>query len=186
MIPVYVAKLLSTISSFECHFLSVAMTGEGSRASWNFNYERGLVDILHLHKHPRFRGQNGWTTEGWKSIVKNFNEKFPLAGFSKAQIQEKEKELKGNFKALRDGKKKSGLGWNGTLGMINTTPEIWKELISVRILTLPLLILCLLLGSMSLTIFLLAFNRKFQSLRNFKANHFRYLRAWKNYIMVIF
>ncbi|CAO2175529.1 unnamed protein product [Urochloa humidicola] len=105
------------------------MTGEGSRASWNFNYEKALVDILQMHKHQRFRGQNGWTSEGWKSIVKHFNEKFPLAGFSKAQIQEKEKELKGNYKAVSIGKKKSGLSFNSALGMINAEPEIWKELI---------------------------------------------------------
>lgn len=109
MIPVYVAKLLSTFSSFECHFLSVAMTGEGSRASWNFNYERGLVDILHLHKHPRFRGQNGWTTEGWKSIVKNFNEKFPLAGFSKDRYKRRRKNSKGTSKHFVMGRRKAVL-----------------------------------------------------------------------------
>jgi hypothetical protein len=68
--------------------------GENYRAHWNFNKEKGLVDILNEHNHQRFRGQNGWAVEGWKSIVKSFNEKFPSDGFTKGQIQEKEKELK--------------------------------------------------------------------------------------------
>ncbi|CAN6356540.1 unnamed protein product [Urochloa humidicola] len=103
--------------------------GEGTRAHWNFYYEKGLVDILHMHKHRRFRGQNGWTAEGWRSIVKHFSEKFPLAGFSKAQIQEKDKELKGSYKALSIAKKKGSLIWDESYGMFNAEPEIWKELI---------------------------------------------------------
>ncbi|CAL4898646.1 unnamed protein product [Urochloa decumbens] len=103
--------------------------GEGARAHWNVYYEKGLVDILHMHKHRRFRGQNGWTAEGWRSIVKHFSEKFPLAGFSKAQIQEKDKELKGSYKALSTAKKKGGLSWDESYGMFNAEPEIWKELI---------------------------------------------------------
>ncbi|CAN6348056.1 unnamed protein product [Urochloa humidicola] len=103
--------------------------GEGMRAHWNFYYEKGLVDILHMHKHRRFRGQNGWTAEGWRSIVKHFSEKFPLAGFSKAQIQEKDKELKGSYKALSIAKKKGALIWDESYGMFNAEPEIWKELI---------------------------------------------------------
>jgi hypothetical protein len=38
-------------------FLSIAMSkGENSRAHWNFNKEKGLVDILNEHNHQRFRG----------------------------------------------------------------------------------------------------------------------------------
>jgi hypothetical protein len=51
--------------------------GQSSRASWCFNYEKGLLD-------ERFKGQNGWSPEGWRSIIRLFNERFPSAGFSKA------------------------------------------------------------------------------------------------------
>jgi hypothetical protein len=106
--------------------------GENSRAHWNFDKEKGLADILNEHNHQSFRGQNGWATKGWKSIVKSFNEKFPSDGFTKGQIQEKEKELKANYKAIRDGKKKSGAGWNESLCMINAEPVIWEKFIHVR------------------------------------------------------
>ncbi|XP_062186758.1 uncharacterized protein LOC133890385 [Phragmites australis] len=105
------------------------MSKEGSRASWNFTYEKGLADLLHEHNHEKFRGQNGWVTEGWRSIVKKFNEKFPSTGFTKSQIQEKEKELKGSYKAIRDARKQSGTGWNASMCMINAEPYIWDKFI---------------------------------------------------------
>jgi hypothetical protein len=51
-------------------------------------------------RYPKFKGQNGWVTEGWRSITVKFNDAFPLAHFTKQQIQEKEKDLKGNYKAI--------------------------------------------------------------------------------------
>jgi hypothetical protein len=41
------------------------MAKEVTRASWNTIYKRGLVDILLEHAHnPKFKGRNGWVTEG--------------------------------------------------------------------------------------------------------------------------
>ncbi|KAG8099122.1 hypothetical protein GUJ93_ZPchr0013g37677 [Zizania palustris] len=108
--------------------ISTTSKGEVAHASWIFNYEKGLVDILHDHKHVKFMGKNGWTTEGWKSIVKSFNKRFPLAKFTKMQIREKEKELKENYRAIHDARKKSGTGWNDSLCMIIAKPEIWNKL----------------------------------------------------------
>ena len=102
-----------------------------ARASWNMNYEKTLVDILHEHNNVRFKGQNGWIPEGWRSITQMFNEKCPLAHFSKAQIQEKEKELKSNYKIIKEARKQSGAGWNETLGMILAEPPIWERIIHV-------------------------------------------------------
>ncbi|CAL5000730.1 unnamed protein product [Urochloa decumbens] len=100
------------------------------RATWTFTYEKGLVDIMkELVNIPTLRGQNGWNAEGWRSIVNKFNERFPMAHFTKQQVQEKEKELKGNYKVIRDARK-SGVGWNDTLGMINAEPDQWKKLIA--------------------------------------------------------
>jgi len=45
--------------------------GQSSRASWSFNYEKGL-DVLQEYNHERFKGQNGWSPEGWRSIIKVF------------------------------------------------------------------------------------------------------------------
>ena len=70
---------------------------------------------------PMYKKQNGWTREGWRNITKQFNEKFPLAHFTKQQIQSKEKELKENYKIIRDARKnsdnkKSEFGYPATTG----------------------------------------------------------------------
>ena len=80
---------------------------------------------------PMYRAQNCWTPEGWRNITKRFNETFPLAHFTKQQIQEKEKDLKGNYRIVRDARKQSGVGWNETLSMIIAEPKKWEELIEV-------------------------------------------------------
>ncbi|KAF8728706.1 hypothetical protein HU200_017978 [Digitaria exilis] len=76
-----------------------------------------------------YKGQNGWTAEGWRSITNKFNEMFPMARFTKQQIQEKEKELKSSYKVVRDAKNNSGTGWNEALGMIIAEPNLWEKLI---------------------------------------------------------
>ena len=101
------------------------------RASWDHAYEKGLVDIMLDHNNPIYRGQNGWTAEGWTRITNTFNQKFPPANFTKQQIQEKDKDLKGNYKAVRDSRKQSGTGWDDTLCMIIAEPVIWDKLIKV-------------------------------------------------------
>ena len=112
-----------------------AMSGDVSRAAWNSAYEKGLVEILHEYKdNPKYKGQNGWSSEGWRIIIAKFNESFPIAHFTKQQIQEKEKELKGNYRTLRDAKKESGNGWNESLCMILAEPKIWEKLIKVSYL----------------------------------------------------
>ncbi|KAF8725617.1 hypothetical protein HU200_020157 [Digitaria exilis] len=70
-----------------------------------------------------------WTAEGWRSITNKFNEMFPMARFTKQQIQEKEKELKSSYKVVRDAKNNSGTGWNEALGMIIVEPNLWEKLI---------------------------------------------------------
>jgi hypothetical protein len=97
---------------------------EKKRMIWNNVYEKGLVDVMHDHKdNPKFKGQNGWNRDGWNNITTKFNGKFPLAHFSK-QLQEKERELKGYYKAIRDSRKESGVGWNDTLCMVLAKPEV--------------------------------------------------------------
>ncbi|CAM0952637.1 unnamed protein product [Alopecurus aequalis] len=99
-----------------------------ARASWNHVLEKGLLDILVEHNVPIYRGQNGWVAEGWRSITRKFNEKFPSTQYTKQQIQEKEKDMKANYKAVRDARKQSGTGWNDALHMIIAEPVIWEKL----------------------------------------------------------
>nr|XP_034573494.1 disheveled-associated activator of morphogenesis 2-like [Setaria viridis] len=108
------------------------MAGEADRAAWNSAYEKDLVEILLDYKdNPKYKGQNSWISEGWRIITSKFNEKFLVAHFSKKQVQEeKEKELKANYNALRDAKRDSGNGWNESLCMILTEPQVWEKLIA--------------------------------------------------------
>ena len=116
-----------------CWFNVVAMVKETSaRASWNHVLEKGLLDILVEHNVPIYRGQNGWTAEGWRRITSKFNEKFPTTQYTKQQIQEKEKDMKANYKAVRDASKQSGTGWNDALHMIIAEPIIWAKLKKVK------------------------------------------------------
>ncbi|WVZ51088.1 hypothetical protein U9M48_002267 [Paspalum notatum var. saurae] len=112
------------------YHLTMSKSKDSNRAVWSFMYEKGLVDIMKDHVNiPMFKGQNGWTQEGWRSIAQKFNENFPLAQFSKQQIQEKERELKASYKVLRDAKNTSGAGWNESLGMLIAEPKIWEKMI---------------------------------------------------------
>ncbi|KAF8776227.1 hypothetical protein HU200_003737 [Digitaria exilis] len=101
------------------------MSGDAARAAWNSTYEKGLVEILHEYKdNPKYKDQNGWVLEGWKIITTKFNERFSIAHFTKQQIQEKEKELKASYKAIRDAKAASGSGWNESLCMLILEPHV--------------------------------------------------------------
>jgi hypothetical protein len=122
-----------SIISSPIHSIIFIATMSKERATWNSRYEKGLVDIMRDHVNiPLFRGQNGWTVEGWRSISEKFTQMYPLARFTKQQLQEKEKELKGSWKAIHVARKESGVGWNDTLAMVIAEPEKWKKLISVR------------------------------------------------------
>uniref|UniRef100_A0A804PKV5 Myb/SANT-like domain-containing protein n=1 Tax=Zea mays TaxID=4577 RepID=A0A804PKV5_MAIZE len=44
-------------------------------------------------------------------------------------MQDKDKELKSHYKAVRDSRKETGVGWNDSLCMIVAEPELWEKLI---------------------------------------------------------
>ncbi|KAK3126628.1 hypothetical protein QOZ80_7AG0559550 [Eleusine coracana subsp. coracana] len=98
------------------------------RAYWNPVLEKSLVDILHNHKDCR--ADNGcFTTETWNSIVKEFHAKNQYARYSRLKIQEKERELKRDYKMLKEALKQSGYSWNHDRFMIQAEPHLWDNLI---------------------------------------------------------
>nr|TKW33741.1 hypothetical protein SEVIR_2G259700v2 [Setaria viridis] len=100
------------------------MAREADRTAWNSAYEKDFVEILLDYKdNPKYKCQNGWVSEGWRIITSKFNEKFLVAHFSKKQVQKKEKELKTNYKSLRDAKRDSGNGCNESLCIILKEPQ---------------------------------------------------------------
>uniref|UniRef100_A0ACD6ARA7 Uncharacterized protein n=1 Tax=Avena sativa TaxID=4498 RepID=A0ACD6ARA7_AVESA len=102
------------------------------RASWNPELEKSLVDLLHDHNTPEYKGQNGWSSDTWNKIVKKFHEINPYVSYTKLQVQEKEKELKRVYKMLKEARQQSGVSWNEKRWMIEAEPELWDNLIIVR------------------------------------------------------
>ncbi|XBI40214.1 hypothetical protein VPH35_124839 [Triticum aestivum] len=77
------------------------------RAEWNASLEKDLVDLLREHDTPKHKGQNEWSYEAWNTIVKKFHQKNPYARYKK-KIEEKEKELKREYKTIKEIRKQSG------------------------------------------------------------------------------
>ncbi|XP_051202845.1 uncharacterized protein [Lolium perenne] len=102
---------------------------ENERAAWNSHLEKSLVDLLHEHNNARYRGQIGWSSEAWSKILKEFHEKNTYVSYTKSQIKEKEKELKRQYKMLKDARMQSGVGWNDTRSMLEAEDALWDNLV---------------------------------------------------------
>jgi hypothetical protein len=95
--------------------------------------EKTLVDLLHEHNTAQYRGQNGWSSDTWNKIVKKFQECHPYVTYTKGQIQDKEKELKREYRMLKEVRQQSGVGWNEKRWMIEADEPLWDNLIIVRV-----------------------------------------------------
>ena len=102
------------------------------RAQWNASLEKDLVDLLREHDTPEHKGQNGWSSEAWNTIVKKFHQKNPYARYEKKKIQEKEKELKKEYKMIKEIRKQSGVSRDDRQCKILADPPLWKNIIIVR------------------------------------------------------
>ncbi|KAF7071200.1 hypothetical protein CFC21_076583 [Triticum aestivum] len=100
-----------------------------SRAQWNLELEKALVKILLQHNTPYHRGRNG---EIWNMIVGIFHARHSYVKFSKSQVQEKEKELKRDYKMLKEARKQSGVDWDEIWCMIQADERLWDELTTVN------------------------------------------------------
>lgn len=67
-----------------------------------------------------YYGQNDWCTEGWNTIVKDFNGNYPEAIFSKS-IQDDEAQLKKITKQSN--------AFASEASIINISSKIWDEII---------------------------------------------------------
>ncbi|TVU46266.1 hypothetical protein EJB05_05791 [Eragrostis curvula] len=53
---------------------------------------------------------------------------FPFARYTKAHLQEKNKDLKATYKAIRDARKDSGAGLDPASGMVTGGPNVWDKI----------------------------------------------------------
>ena len=111
---------------------SIPAVLDRSRASWNTGLEKALVNLLHDHNNDCYRSQNGWFIDTWNRIVKSFHKKFPYVKFTKVQIQYKEKELKREYRILKEATKQSGVSWDHKLCRIEGDEAVWKNVITER------------------------------------------------------
>ena len=98
------------------------------RAVWNMELEKSLIEILHEYKGSGCRGDNGWNSEGWNRMVKEFHARNRYISFSKSQIQEKEGQLKRDYKMLKAARQQSGSSWNEKRCMVEGSSAIWDNL----------------------------------------------------------
>ncbi|KAM0931048.1 hypothetical protein ACQ4PT_000553 [Festuca glaucescens] len=98
------------------------------RESWNRGLEKALVELLLEHNNPYHRSQNGWSSETWNMMVKIVNSRYKHVHFTKFQIQDKEKDLKRDYRMLRDARKECGVGWIEERCMIQAEPHLWDNL----------------------------------------------------------
>ncbi|CAM0880155.1 unnamed protein product [Alopecurus aequalis] len=98
------------------------------RAQLNARLEKSLVEILHEHNNAYHRGQNGWSRETWNEMANMFHDRNKHVNFDKSQVQDKEKELKRDYRMLKDARSQSGVGWNESDMMLKAEPHLWENL----------------------------------------------------------
>ncbi|WVZ81715.1 hypothetical protein U9M48_029059, partial [Paspalum notatum var. saurae] len=101
-----------------------------NRAKWTTGLEKGLVDLLLEHNNVCYKGQNGWSSEAWNRIYRLFKERFPYVPFTRVQVTDKERELKREYRALKEIRKQSGVSWNERLCMVEADEHLWKNIIT--------------------------------------------------------
>ncbi|RCV38229.1 hypothetical protein SETIT_8G125300v2 [Setaria italica] len=104
-------------------------TTRKQRADWNPTLEKSLVEILHEYKDSGYRSDNGWNTEGWNKMVKEFHLRNKSVSYTKAQIQDKECQLKRDYKMLKAARMQSGSKWNEQRNMVEGSTSMWENLI---------------------------------------------------------
>ncbi|RCV32699.1 hypothetical protein SETIT_7G024100v2 [Setaria italica] len=75
-----------------------------------------------------YRSDNGWNTEGWNKMVKKFHLRNKSVSYTKAQIQDKECQLKTDYKMLKAARMQSGSKWNEQRNMVEGSAAMWENL----------------------------------------------------------
>jgi hypothetical protein len=69
------------------HFVS-QLRRKKKRASWTTTQLDLLVSVMKEYADAaKFRGQNGWTKEGWNCMATRLNNQFPRAHFIVSQLK---------------------------------------------------------------------------------------------------
>ena len=100
-----------------------------NRASWTTAQLDLLVSVMKEYvAAAEFCGQNGWTKEGWNSMVIRLNNQFQRANFIVSQLKFREQRLKKYYFIVKSIVEKSGFGFDPNTKMPTTIDEKWDEL----------------------------------------------------------
>ncbi|XP_044385396.1 uncharacterized protein [Triticum aestivum] len=100
-----------------------------NRASWTTAQLDLLVSVMKEYvAAAEFCGQNGWTKEGWNSMVIRLNNQFQRANFIVSQLKFREQRLKKYYFIVKSIVEKSGFGFHPVTKMPTTIDEKWDEL----------------------------------------------------------
>ena len=83
-------------------------------------------------------------------MVTLFHDTHKYVNFTKSQIQDKEKELKRDYRMIKDAQKQGGVGWSESKCMIEAEAHLWNNLEIVSCF-IPLLLLSLVTSSFIFT-----------------------------------
>ncbi|KAL5657871.1 hypothetical protein ACJX0J_031034, partial [Zea mays] len=78
------------------------------RVDWNPGLKRSLVNILHEFKDSGYRNDNGWNSEGWNRMVKEFHVR--------------------NKYMLKAARQQSRPSWNEERNVVEGPPTLWENL----------------------------------------------------------
>ncbi|CAM0904853.1 unnamed protein product [Alopecurus aequalis] len=99
------------------------------RETWSEGQTGFLVFMMKEYADAgKFRGQNGWTKEGWTAMTHRLNAKPPGADFTMKQVKDREQRLKQDHNVVRSILEKSGFGWDPEKGVPTAPDEKWDEL----------------------------------------------------------
>ncbi|KAE8798177.1 hypothetical protein D1007_26654 [Hordeum vulgare] len=100
-----------------------------NRASWTTAQLDLLVSVMKEYADAaKFRGQNGWTKEGWNCMTTRLNNQFPRANFIVSQLKFREQRLTKEFFIVKSIVEKSGFGFDPITKMPTIIDEKWDEL----------------------------------------------------------
>jgi hypothetical protein len=104
---------------------------KSGRANWNHQRIVYLIGVLKDHDVPRYRTNNAWSKEAWKSITAQFNTNFSTE-FTVSQVKQKEQDMKKEYRVVKDLSAESGFGWDSDRMMVTAPDDVWKTLDSRR------------------------------------------------------
>ena len=76
----------------------------------------------------KFRGQNGWTKEGWNNMVTRLNSKYPRSNVIVSELKDWGQRLTKEHTIVKSILEKSGFGWDPEKRVPTAPDEKWDEL----------------------------------------------------------